>query len=508
MYSEEVSKTMSRNRFQFIMRSLHLVPKTSIVKEKTDPRYDPIGPVRWMMDDLMQNFNTVWSASSFLCVDECMVGYNGQYCSFKQYLPLKPITHGIKIWCLACSKSKYVLNWEVYVGAANELAQGLPVHECGAGAGVVTRLTTGWEGMNYTVVTDNYFTSPMLYEDLLSRGFYAVGTVRQGRGAFPTSLHMPEKGNRGSLQIRMHRERRMAAVHWYDSKGVHFLSTAADPVQLYGVTTMRRQGGAALPVPTSPIQLMYADNMRGVDTQDQYRAGFSTQIFTKKWWHRFFFFGFDSALTNSYIVHKQICISRGLKYMEHRKFQLAVAQALMGRPLPEGFGMPLSQSASGSRQSAGGTQSSGHAEAMMREQERRNSAPSTEGEDLFCSQESMSRATIITGVVADDRDQNHSFLPGIAEDSVVEAAVRTETVTNVVDMAPRPRRCRRPNRPNQERGGPEVLMNMLRHYSKKKQLRRLCRGCRRRTKWICPGCRGFSMCPGECFVGFHKLLGM
>jgi hypothetical protein len=76
----------------------------------------------------------------------------------------------------------------------------------------------------------------------------------------------------------------MAAVHWYDTKGVHFLSTAADLVQLYGVTTKCQQGGATVDVPMCPIQLMYAENMWGVDTQDQYRSGFSTQIFTKKWW--------------------------------------------------------------------------------------------------------------------------------------------------------------------------------------------------------------------------------
>jgi hypothetical protein len=133
------------------------------------------------------------------------------------------------------------------------VVQGLEVHNCGAGAGVVTRLTRGWEDMHYTVVIDNYFTSPMLYEDLLQRGFYVVGTVRQGRVGFPMSLHLPEKGNRGSLQIRMHRDRRMAAVHWYNTKGVHFLSTSADPVQLYGVTTKRRQGGVAVDVPTSSM---------------------------------------------------------------------------------------------------------------------------------------------------------------------------------------------------------------------------------------------------------------
>jgi hypothetical protein len=96
-----------------------------------------------MMDELVQNFNSSWSASSYLCVDECMVAYNGQYYSFKQYLPLKHVTHGIKVWCLTCSKSKFILNWEVHVGAANEVAEGLEVHDYGAGAGVVSRLTRG-----------------------------------------------------------------------------------------------------------------------------------------------------------------------------------------------------------------------------------------------------------------------------------------------------------------------------------------------------------------------------
>jgi hypothetical protein len=123
---------MSRNRFQFILSSLHVVPKTSLVRDKDDPAYDPIGHIRWLMDDLVTNFNSVWSASPFLYVDECMVAYNGQYYSFKQYLPLKPVAHGIKVWCLACSRSKYVLNWEVYVGAANEVAQGFSAffHPC------------------------------------------------------------------------------------------------------------------------------------------------------------------------------------------------------------------------------------------------------------------------------------------------------------------------------------------------------------------------------------------
>jgi hypothetical protein len=318
-----------------------------------------------------------------------MVAYNGQYCSFKQYLSLKPVTHGIKVWCLACLKSKFVLNWEVYVGAVNEVAQRLEVHDCGAGASVVTRLMRGWEDMHYTIVTDNYFTSPMLYEDLLRRRFYIVGTAYQGRVNFPTSLHLPEKGNRGSLQIRKHRDRKMVAVHWYDTKGVHFLSIAADPVQLYGVTTKRRQGGAAVDVPTSPVELMYAANMRKVDTQDQYRSGFSTQIYTKKWWHRMYFFGFDTALTNSFIIHKYLCLAKGIKHMEHGKFQLAMVQALMGRLLPPDFGMSMSDCGTSSlRTTSGMAAGTGHKEQRV-DDEGRDTVSVDAEEDVILSQESV-----------------------------------------------------------------------------------------------------------------------
>ena len=40
---------------------------------------------------------------------------------------------------------EYVLKVEVYVGAADENIQGLETHACGYGAGVVSRLTTGYE---------------------------------------------------------------------------------------------------------------------------------------------------------------------------------------------------------------------------------------------------------------------------------------------------------------------------------------------------------------------------
>ena len=86
--------------------------------------------------------------------------------------------HGIKIWCLACSVTKFILNLEVYVGSANESIEGLESHIFGSVAGVVARWTMRWEGSWHTIVMDNFFTSPLLFEDLLCKGFYAIGTMQ------------------------------------------------------------------------------------------------------------------------------------------------------------------------------------------------------------------------------------------------------------------------------------------------------------------------------------------
>lgn len=301
----EIVQTMSRWRFLYILKCLHMVPKGSYITDKHDPAYDPIGKCRWLLEALVSNFKALWNPGPYVSVDESMVAYNGKYCAFKQYMPLKPISHGIKLWCLADSSTKYVMNLEVYVGAENEARQTLATHPAGMGAAVVTRLTQGMEGQYYTIAMDNFFSSTRLFEDLLRRGLYAIGTTRQHRLGFPCSLNIMTREPRGSLHIRVHRDRHIAAIHWMDTKGVHFLSTAADPMVTGGVSVLRCKNGEKEAVPTSPIQLCYSEHMRGVDVGDQLRGTYCSQISTKKWWHRVFFFCLDTAFVNAYI-----CTSR------------------------------------------------------------------------------------------------------------------------------------------------------------------------------------------------------
>ena len=501
LHCKQVASTMPRKRFLYLLQCLHIVSKESLTYDRADHRYDPIGQIRWLLDNLVANFQTLWNASPYLCVDESMVQYNGRYCSFKQYLPLKPITHGIKVWCLCCSVTKYVLNFEVYVGAANEVITGLPQHACGAGAGVVSRLTNGWEGKWYTIAMDNYFTSPMLFENLLNRGFYAVGTARQGRVGFPRSLCVPEKTPRGSLEIRVHRDREMAAIHWQDTKGVSFLSTAADPMVRGGTTTTRHTSRGKSEIPTSPIQKLYSSTMRGVDTQDQLRASYTTQIFTKKWWHRLFFFGLDSATTNAYLRYKHICAEAGQKAMDHEKFMLVLAHGLMECPLSEDFGTAPTSRHSGLFE--------------VSQEEPAEPAPQTvqhtgdpEEDPMPSSQESVNCCTLN----ANSRDPPSESLPAHVYPSAPVATLDGEGgALGDVHSIPAGRSSTPSTLPRRDSSSaefdwsraPRTARRSTPCHSVKGTLRRRCRVCKRRTVWVCKGCHLSSMCPGACFLDFH-----
>jgi hypothetical protein len=224
------------------------------------------------------NWQKMQNPSEWLCVDECMVPYAGRYCPFKQYIPSKPTRYGIKVWALCSSDTKYMYNCEVYVGAnvSVDTEEGEPRGErsaaLGSGYGVVMRLTEGLE---------NFFTSPRLFEDMLQRGFYCVGTACQNRKGFPRSLNYGNKQLRGTLHVRVHRDRQMAAVHWTDCKGVHLLSTAVGPVEP-GLQLPRHTGRDITMVSTTPMQVVYTQNMRGIDVHDQYRATYTTMIWSKK----------------------------------------------------------------------------------------------------------------------------------------------------------------------------------------------------------------------------------
>lgn len=67
------------------------------------------------LDDLKTNFKMEYKPHRQQAVDEAMVKYKGRT-SLKQYMPMKPIKRGIKLWCQADSINGYLCDFDVYTG--------------------------------------------------------------------------------------------------------------------------------------------------------------------------------------------------------------------------------------------------------------------------------------------------------------------------------------------------------------------------------------------------------
>ena len=63
-------------------------------------------------------------------------------------------------------------NFQVYCGKMGET-----VSSSGLGFDVVTKLVDGLEKQGFVVYIDNFYSSPVLFEELVKQGFGAVGTI-------------------------------------------------------------------------------------------------------------------------------------------------------------------------------------------------------------------------------------------------------------------------------------------------------------------------------------------
>lgn len=82
------------------------------VLPKTHADYDKLHKLRPLLDLLNENIGKIYDPSSFVTVDESMIKFKGR-CVLKQYMPLKPIKRGYKVWCLVTG---FIVAFIVYTG--------------------------------------------------------------------------------------------------------------------------------------------------------------------------------------------------------------------------------------------------------------------------------------------------------------------------------------------------------------------------------------------------------
>jgi hypothetical protein len=106
---------------------------------------------------------------------------------------------------------------------------------------VVMELIQGLNGNGFTVYFDNFYTSPVLLQELKRHGFLACGTLRENRRGVPMDLKnkkvWSKRARRGDM--RWCRVGDIGYCQWMDSRVVTLATTTPHSVSKFGYARRR-----------------------------------------------------------------------------------------------------------------------------------------------------------------------------------------------------------------------------------------------------------------------------
>nr|XP_055074467.1 piggyBac transposable element-derived protein 4-like [Misgurnus anguillicaudatus] len=315
------ARIMSFKKFIAISKTLHLsdpkVDAENDQKKGTD-EYDRLSRIKPLYEDIREACRSSFQPFQNISIDERMVASKARS-GLKQYMKNKPTKWGYKLYVLADSSSGYTWDFFVY--------EGKTISKQGKGIGYESVMALADEkllGSGYKLYVDNFFTSPALFRDLLSKKIYACGTLRANRIGHSKTPAPP--GN-----IRWFRDDKLLFIEWKDRRDVLMCSTFHKVFN--GKTVKRRvkgKNGARtiedLPVPAAVLD--YNKHMGGVDLSDALIGYYTVLHKTKKWYRSFFHHFVDIAVVNSFILHQHVARQRNHKPMTQKEFREALASDL------------------------------------------------------------------------------------------------------------------------------------------------------------------------------------
>ena len=114
-----IQNTMTRDAYIFMRQYIHFADNHS-KKAKGEIGYHALFKVKYVLDEMMKGMRKSWTAGQHVTIDESMIRYMGRAISYVQYMPAKPIKHGIKVYALCCALSAVILAFKVYVGKEDD----------------------------------------------------------------------------------------------------------------------------------------------------------------------------------------------------------------------------------------------------------------------------------------------------------------------------------------------------------------------------------------------------
>ena len=346
IYAPWVQNAMTRDAFKECRRLIHLCGDVH-VRHRVTSKYDPLAKVRYVLDKLMGTMRNAWIVGKRITIDESMIKYCGRAVSFIQYMPKKPIKHGIKVFALCCAYTGYLLGFEVYLGKDTETNENSALQ-------VVDRLINKADLIHLKgriLYADNWYTTTRLAKFLYETyRWLFVGTVVTNDSKDRNENSVPfrklsngalKKVERGwmrkailSVIGKRNEKYHVQCTTWKDKKQVTFLHTHL--VQHGGDTIVKRHvkgNKQRIDLSAPPIQPDHAKYFNAVDVNDHDSADYSVSIRTNRWYLRVFLWLVDRVIFSCYLIvchtNKDVWSKYRSKNDGRRKFQIDLALAVM-----------------------------------------------------------------------------------------------------------------------------------------------------------------------------------
>lgn len=191
----QIAHYMSRDRFREIISCLHCADNKLARPRKGQAGHDPVWKISELLELFRKKCKELYRPPQRLSVDEAMIRFKGRH-YFKQFIKNKPAKWGLKMWMAAAAENGYVVDFFVYTGKD---AEAYP-SDVGLGGSVVLKLMADYGEVGHIVGMDNLFSGVSLFERLLARKIYAVGTARPDWRSFPFSIAYTKTVNSLSTQ--------------------------------------------------------------------------------------------------------------------------------------------------------------------------------------------------------------------------------------------------------------------------------------------------------------------
>jgi hypothetical protein len=353
---------MSCNRFNMIARHLHFATFDEDAPKFGHANHDKSHQFRDIVVIFFKNCREVWIVGPNLSGDEAIIAAKVRS-ALKVFTQGKPEPWGIKVWCLNDQSTGFCFAAFVYDGRAPDGSSGKNL-----GLKVIMALTEHVPP-NRIIYCDRLFTSVDLAVRLAAeRSLFMCGTANQLWKTFPKMLvphHQRNKKDRADHTIPRHVSLTrgnsdcctatykvngkcvpVIAVRWVDTKDVYFISTAHTGREAREAYERRldRQDAERTKLRGPDVAVAYNNRMGAVDRYDGLRAMHTVDLHMKnKYYHKIFWWLFETALVNAYIMWNS---HHPKKTMTQWEYRMAVVDELLKEPArvagPQRF-LPIAQ---------------------------------------------------------------------------------------------------------------------------------------------------------------------